>query len=77
MLSNTTLTSLVVELDLKALYEVLVLPLGCGLTTVDPESALLLLDQLADPLGHHHLREGDVGVLGVLGGAPEGDLPTL
>ena len=74
---NAILTSLIVEVDLKALYEVLTLPLSRRLTSVDPESPGLALDKAADPLGHDDVGEDDVGVLGVRRGALVLDLPTL
>ena len=60
MVLNAILTSLVVEVDLKALYEVLALPLSRRLTSVDPQSPSLALDETADSFGHVDDRVGDV-----------------
>ena len=60
MILNAILTSLVVEVDLKALYEVLALPLSRRLTSVDPQHPSLALDETADPFRHVDDRIGDV-----------------
>ena len=51
---NVILTSLVGELDLKVLGEVLVPPLDAGLSPVDPHLASLALNEAADPFGDPH-----------------------
>ena len=51
---NVILTSLVGELDLKVLGEVLVPPLDAGLSPVDPHLASLALHEAADPFGDPH-----------------------
>ena len=51
---NVILTSLVGELDLRVLGEVLVPPLDAGLSPVDPHLASLALHEAADPFGDPH-----------------------
>ena len=64
-------------MDHESLDEVLASPLDGGLAPVDPDLPALLLDELADPLGHRDLGENDVRVGGVAGHALKGDLPAI